>query len=323
MQTVLVLGASGFIGRRIVSALAATDWARPVAASRGGSPLQGAGDIETVRLDATNSTQLAPAVAAADNVICCVAGEPRDIRESGRALFELASRRPVPPRVVWLSSLAAYGSTRGTVDEGSALRGDLGPYSAAKASIDALAAGFPFVTRLRPGIVYGPRSPWWSDRIARLLVTRRLGDLGTAGAGICNLVHVDDVAAAALRALRLEAAGGEAFNLGSPLPPTWNGYFHLYAAALGAAPLARIPRARLIFELRVRGPMLKVAERLFGGRAFLEASPPIRPWLARLCRHEIRLDVSKAEQVLGMRWRPAEEGLAQTASWFRAGGRTP
>lgn len=322
MQTVLVLGASGFLGQRVVRQLAATGWARPLAASRRASADYGR-DVETVHLDATNATQLEAAVAIVSGVICCVAGTPHDIQESGRVLFEVASRRPVPPKVVWLSSLAAYGSARGVVNEQTPLRGDLGPYSEAKASIDTLAAGFPFVTRLRPGIVYGPESPWWTDRIARLLVARRLGDLGAAGDGVCNLVHVDDVAAATVRALELETTGGEAFNLGSPSPPTWNGYFAAYAAALGATPLERISPARLAFELRVRGPMLKAADMLFSGRAFLQASPPLRPWLTTLCRHQIRMEVGKAEQMLGLRWRPLEAGLAETASWFRSGGRTP
>jgi nucleoside-diphosphate-sugar epimerase len=40
-------------------------------------------------------------------------------------------------------------------------------------------------------------------------------------------VHVEDVAEAALRALRLPGIEGKAFNLSLPTPPSWNEY-HLY-----------------------------------------------------------------------------------------------
>ena len=322
-QTVLVIGASGFVGRRIVRQLAATDWARPIAASRRVAPAGSGETAAALRLDATNPTDLARALAGADAVISCVAGSTRDILESGQALIQAAAQRAAAPRVVWLSSLAAYGSATGDVDERTPLLGDLGPYSAAKAAIDRLAAQFPFITRLRPGIVYGPESPWWSDRIARLLVARRLGDLGEAGAGACNLVHVEDVAAAAIRCLEVAAAGGEAFNLGSPSPPSWNEYFRLYAQALGSSPVRRVTRARLAFELRVAGPALKVAEKVFPRSQLFASRPAVRPWLTTLCRHDIRLSVAKAERLLGIRWRPLEAGLAETAKWFLEGGRSP
>ena len=322
-RVVLVLGARGFIGRRIVHQLSSAQWAHPIAASRLIAEASFGTEVEKLPLDATSRPQLERALATADAVISCIAGTTHDILESGHALFEAVAHRADPPRVVWLSSIAAYGSACGSIDEQAPLLGDLGPYSSAKALIDTLAASLPSVTRLRPGIVYGPESPWWSDRIARLLVGRRLGDLGVAGTGICNLVHVDDVASAAVRAVQLECAGGEAFNLGSPNPPTWNEYFAAFARALGAAPTQRISQSRLMFEQTVGGPVLKVAEKLFGNTRFLASRPAIRPWLTTLCRHRIRMEVRKAESVLGIRWRALEPGLEEAAGWFGSGGRTP
>lgn len=322
-QSVLVLGAGGFIGRRVIAGLAATSWARPVAASRRITPSCFESPVEVIQLDASRRSDLDRALAGIDAVVSSIAGPPGDILLAGRTLLEAAARRPTPPKVVWVSSLAAYGSVRGTVDERATLLGDLGPYSAAKAEIDSLAARYPFVVRLRPGIVYGPESPWWSDRIGRLLLAGRLGDLGRRGEGICNLVHVNDVSRAAILALQVPSAAGEAFNLASPSPPTWNGYFLRYARALGVAPARRITRERLAMELTVVGPLLKVAERLTRRSKYVAERPAIRPWLLSLCRHEIRMDVRKAEELLGIRWLPLEAGLEQTARWFCAGGRTP
>src|SRR6185312_14443423 len=111
----------------------------------------------------------------------------------------------------------------------------------------------------------------------------------------------------------------EAFNLGSPDPPSWNHYFRLYAQALGSSPVRRVGPARLNFELRVIGPALKVAEKLLPHSRLLASQPALRPWLTTLCRHDIRMSVAKAERLLGIHWRPLEDGLAETAKWFLAG----
>ncbi len=321
-KSVLVLGAGGFIGRRIVAALVATDWARPIAASRGIRNAAFPDDVERIVLDATDQRALEDAIATVPVVISSVAGEPDQIVRSGQALLAAVQGSRSPPRVVYLSSLSAYGSATGTVSETAPLLGDVDSYSRAKALIDGLAAGFSTVTRLRPGVVYGPGSPWWSERIARLLVERRLGDLGEQGRGVCNLVHVDDVAAAVVRAAELPGAGGQAYNLGDPSPPTWNGYFEQYARALGAAPVRQISRTRLAAELYLFGPPLKVAERLLGKANPWRSHEAIRPWLLQLCRQDIRLQVDKAMAELDLRFRPLQDGLEETAAWFRSGGRT-
>ncbi len=319
-ESVVVLGAGGFIGRRIISALLATEWARPIAAGRHIGRADLPPQVERVTLDATDISDLTRAAGSASCLVSCIAGTPEQIIRAGNALFAAAASLSPSPRVVYLSSMAAYGSATGSVDETAPLRGDGDGYSHAKASIDVLAAGHPFAVRLRPGIVYGPKSEWWSDKIARLLVQRRLGDLGRDGEGICNLVHVDDVAAAVVQAVRLPAAAGNAFNLANPTLSSWNSYFALYAKALGVQP-ARISKARLFAELRLYGPALKVAHKVLGRNSPWQAYEPLRPWLIQLCRHDIRLESDKARDVLGVHFRPLVEGLDETARWFLGGGK--
>ena len=313
---VLVLGAGGFIGRRVVAALAASGWACPVAAGRHAAHLPVRDGIETLELDATDPVRLAGALGESGAVVSCVAGSAGNIVTAARVMFEAASRSTNQPRIIHLSSLAVYGSARGVVDETTVLSGRRDAYGEAKLQSERLAAGYPRAVILRPGIVYGPGSPLWSDLIARLLTARRLGDLGAAAQGICNLVHVDDVAAAVVRALRAPETDAQIFNLAIPRPPTWNEYFRCYAEALGAVPLRRISRARLAAELAL-GPVFKVGEILGRGGA-----PPLRPWLLRLCRHDITLRARRIEEALGLSWIALDSGLAGTAAWFRAGKRS-
>jgi nucleoside-diphosphate-sugar epimerase len=321
-QRVLVLGASGFIGKRVVSALANSDWAVPVAA--GFRTMPGTvGAAAAIRLDARDAAAIQRALAGVDSVVNCVAGDAGTIVASGRALFTACAARVPAPRVVSLSTMMVYGSAAGTVDEGAPLRGDYDAYSGAKAEVERLSRSYQSVVHLRPGIVYGPESPLWTGRIGGWLREQRLGDLGSAALGCCNLVHVDDVAEAVLRALRLPGIEGEAFNLSLPTPPSWNEYFRQFAAALGTG-FVPISRSRLQAELYLFAPSLKLAEIFAGALHRQRRGPyPIRPWLLRLCNHSLRLDVAKAERVLGMRWIALDEGLRQSAQWLLCAGEMP
>jgi nucleoside-diphosphate-sugar epimerase len=321
-KRVLVLGASGFIGKRIVNALAASDWATPIAASR--HPKSTVGSlIETLAVDATNESALKSAMTNVDAVVNCVAGNADAITQSAKILFATAGHMTASPRVVHLSSLAAYGSTTGPVDEAAPLLGDLDAYSAAKATAEKYAANCENWVILRPGIVYGPGSAWWSDRIARLLLARRLGDLGKFGAGLCNLVHVDDVVAAVLVALRQPNIERQAFNLSMPNPPTWNEYFVQYGQALGLTQVPKISPIRLTLELKAIAIPLKLAEIVASKFKVLNLhpAPAIRPWLITLCQQHISMQTAKAETLLGLRWIPLNQGLKETANWFIKGGR--
>jgi nucleoside-diphosphate-sugar epimerase len=319
-RRVVVLGAGGFIGKRVVAALQACGWAQPIIATR--RPVPGAAGIEQVRVDATDEMALAGVLQNAHSVVNCVAGDPTTILANARALFSAAARSATPPRVVYLSSMAVYGSTTGSVDESAPTLTDGSAYGAAKVAAERIAASYPYAVMLRPGIVYGPHSDWWSVQIARLLRQKRLGDLGSSGQGICNLLYVEDMATAALRALRQPEIEGRRFNLAMAGAPTWNEYLFLYAQALGATPVKHISPARLAVELHVLSPVFRALE-LAARTARLASEPPapIRPWLVRLTRHRLRLDVTAAERTLDMTWTPVERALDATAAWFARRGR--
>jgi nucleoside-diphosphate-sugar epimerase len=323
-QLVLVLGADGFIGSRVVKALAASDWASPISASRRALPPASADQPTRVRLDANDARQVRRAMDGVTGVVNCVLGTRATIRTCARVLFEVSRSMPQQPRIVHLSSMAVYGTEVGDVEENSTLVGKLSAYGSAKLESERLAAANPSVVILRPGLVYGPNGAQWSGRIAQLLYDHRLGDLGAAGDGYCNLVYIDDIVDAILRALRSPNLGGKIFNLAAPNPPTWNEYLANYAKALGAVPLARIGKRRLQIEAAIFAPPQKLAEIMLGklaprlSRLVPQAIPPS---LIRLCRQEIKLKVGLAEAELGLRWTPLAEGLRQTAAWYNTSQR--
>jgi nucleoside-diphosphate-sugar epimerase len=312
-QSVLVLGANGFIGTQVVTALAATGWATPIlGVRRSAGPAKA---FELRLLDATNPASVASAIRGVSAVVDCVAGGGDTIVASAKALFGAVARTDPPIRVMHLSSMAVYGSAVGLVDEAAPLQGDLGPYAVAKIEAEQLARTYAHTVVFRPGCVYGPTSPQWSIRFAQLLQSRRLGDLGPAGDGSCNLVHVADVAAAIVRALERPEVDGQVFNLSTPDPPTWNEYLIRYAKALHAVPVRRIHGRNLRVETKLLAPALKIAEILAGKLKMnvRRLPPPIPPSLLRLMGQDIRLDTRRAQTVLGLEWLNLDAALQVTA----------
>lgn len=317
---VLVLGASGHIGARLFEMLQATPWAAAAGASR-----RMKNTANWLEVDSRDPRQLARALKGFDAVVNCVAGDAASIADGARALVQAALQADCP-RIVHLSTMSVYGPAEGNVREDAPLDPTLGWYGQAKC--EAEAAMRDFVRHggealiLRPGCVYGPGSQLWVGRIGRWLQAGRLGDLGIAGDGWANLVHVDDVCQALLLALRLPTAQGEipAFNLAAPDSPRWNDYFVDLALAIQATPVRRLGRRRLQLDAWLCGPPLKAAERALKrlGSHGIKLPDALPPGLLGLWSQHIHLDTQAATQELGLQWTSYADGLRDSASWFRA-----
>jgi nucleoside-diphosphate-sugar epimerase len=299
-KTVLVLGASGFIGSRLVAALSTSRRYQPIAASRRSAGLT---------LDATDPAAMRAALRNADRVVTCIAGNNRAMVRSTRALCDAARQSP-PGRIVHLSSMAVYGAAVGTVREDHPTFPPAGAYAQAKIASEQIIRSY---TRdggnaviLRPTCVFGPGSPQWTTRLARLLQARRIGDLGPAGDGRCNLAFIDDVVTAIIHALDAPDIEGQAFNLSSSAALTWNEFLVRFALALGATPVQRIAPGKLKLETMLLAPLRKLL-----GEA-------ITPALATLWAQDIRIDSSAAVTALAMPQTPPDTMIAAAVQWLRS-----
>jgi nucleoside-diphosphate-sugar epimerase len=318
-MNVLVLGGSGYVGSRLCAMLRDSGWATPVS----GSSRRRAAGVENVRVDTRDAASLAQALQGADAVVNCVAGNAPAIAEGARALAQACVAAGCG-RIVHLSSMSVYGLLEGVVREESPLDPSLGWYAKAKCEAESHMAAFArdggSVVSLRPGCVWGAGSELWVGRIARLLRAGRLGDLGAAGDGWSNLVHVDDVCSAVLAALRVEQAAGQirTYNVAAPDSPRWNEYFVDLALAIGATPVRRIAPLQLRADAWLAGPPLKIAQSLLArARLAAHALPdPLPPGLLGLWERHLHLDSQSAQRELGIAWTPYPEALKESAAWF-------
>ncbi len=316
MRRILVLGGDEFIGGQVVLALADSEWARPVTEAANAELLRHP-KIEGIAFDAGDPPSLSLALRGVDAVVNCLSGQPEAIEQVAKALIPTAARCDAPPLIVHISSMSVYGSAIGDVLEDAPMREGLGSYARAKIQAEKITATYPRRVVFRPGCEYGPGGELWSRRVAKWLLARRLGDLGAAGDGYCNLVHIDDLVHAVLLSLRRPAAVGQIFNLAAPDPPTWNEYLVKYAIALGAVPVKRISKRALALETKILAIPLKMLEiGIQKAGIASNLAPPIPLSFLALARQEIRLDSTRVRHALGWTCRALEDGLAETSAWF-------
>jgi CDP-glucose 4,6-dehydratase len=313
-QSVLITGATGFVGSRLVSALVAQG-ANVAILMRDHDPrseLFRSGNIGRVgvtegELESIADVERAIAESGASMVFHLGAqtlvgvglNAPLLTLESNvRGTYNLleACRRQsqTVERVIVASSDKAYGQSDHAYIEGDPLRAT-SPYDVSKAAGDLIAQSYHATYGLRVGIVrcgniYGGGDLNWSRIVPgtiRSFLKREAPEIRSDGTYVRDYIYVDDVVDAYLdiaEALDRPEVAGEAFNFAS-----------------GA-------------QVSVLD-MVKTIAKLMGGQL-------PEPRVLNTATNEIkeqRLSTDKAKRVLG--WRPRvslDDGLRSTIEWYRA-----
>ena len=248
-RRVLVTGASGFIGGRLVERLVLDCGAdvRVLVHRLAGAARLARFALDFHRGDVTDAAAVAEAVRGCEVVFHCAYGtsggqrqRARVNRDGTRRVLEAAAAAGVQ-RVVHLSTLMVYGRTAdGDLDE-TAPRRRLGDaYSDSKLAAERLVLDFARSGRvpavvLQPTAVFGPWGGVWTERVFALLKTGRM-ILVDGGRGLANYVYVDDLVTAMLLAASAEKAVGEAILVSAAEPVTWREWYARFARMLGEAP---------------------------------------------------------------------------------------
>ena len=236
---VAVLGASGFIGIRLVEIFHLTEMAtiRPVVRSVASLASLSRFDLECRLADARDQAALRRAFAGCEVVVHSVAGDRNLILGSLTPSYRAAQEAGVR-RIVYLSTASVHGQAPAPgTNEASPLRlGQPIPYNNAKVLAERhllrlRRRGVVEVVILRPGIVVGPRS-FWVASFAEALLTGQ-AYLVDRGEGVCNCIYVDNLVHAISLALTTPAADGQAFLLGEQERVKWVDLYRPIAEALG------------------------------------------------------------------------------------------
>lgn len=258
MQTALVTGATGLVGRHVVERLLADGVAvrAMVRDPARAEELRSAG-VELVRGDVLDAAAFVRAAAGRDVVFHTAAAvTPTGGWEAFQRPNVEGTRNAIDAttaagaRMVHVSSVAVYGGatryrTDALTDESTVLAplADDNFYARSKRESEAMVLGAHgegrlWATAVRPDVIYGRHDRQFVPRVATLL--RRVAPIIGGGRTTLAIVHAANVADGMVRAAVTDAAGGRAYNLANDFDVTSAEFFRLGALGLGV-PLRRLP----------------------------------------------------------------------------------
>ncbi len=237
--TLAIIGANGFVGLRTTEILSAAAGfsVRPVVRSASSLAVLARQPLDWRISSFAESAPLAEALRGAEVCVHAAIGDAAQIAQMAETTYIACATAGVR-RLVWLSSASVHGQAPapGTT-EATPLSDRQGLlYNNAKVraewALERLARdGRVEVVRLRPGVVFGPRSRWIADAFADLRAGRSVWLEG--GRGLCNSIYIDNLVEAIRLAAALPGISGEKFLVGDAETVTWRDFLLPIAAHAG------------------------------------------------------------------------------------------
>ena len=337
----VVFGAGGFIGGWLCEELIGREdvelvpcvrrWSSAVRLARRG--------LNVVQVDLENAAETAAVIAGADVIVNLTMPLPEREADLAFSLYSACSNAGIK-KFIQFSSIAVYGDQSGNLDE-DAPAAPSSNYGRGKTEMEhrlliAAERSGPQLFILRPTIVYGPFSDNWTVRYAYLIAKGRCQSLGWAGRGLCNLVHGQDVARAALLAAQAHAElKSYVLNINGPEVVKWNEYVELFADALGVVRRRSNPISFGVSATFAHLAVRKISgwTKCLGLYRSLHSAPALvgkvrsvvnlypMPEELHLWRQKVRYSWERAGRIIGFYPSMAlDEGLRQAAEWCRIHG---
>jgi len=240
-KKVLVTGATGFIGGRLIENLISEHGAdvRALVHRYNNGARIARFPLEMMAGDIADADTIERAVAGCE-VVFHLAHDPGDMQhnlDAARILAEACLRHGVQ-RLVYTSTSSIYEPfSDGDLDESAIAEPSGWAYGDCKIAVEqeflkySREQDLP-VAVLLPTMVYGPFGKRWTATPVNQLLNGQLY-LPNEGEGLCNPVFVDDVVDALVIAAQKDEAIGERFLISGPESVTWKDFFSSFERILG------------------------------------------------------------------------------------------
>lgn len=251
INKILVMGASGFVGGRLVEKLILENGHIPKCLIRDFGKLARIArfPIEIVYGDILQPDGFAESIKDCDIYIYSAHGKDKNKAISWETdtqglenMLKLAVKNQVK-QFIFLSTTAIYESesSKGEFDE-SIVPVDLKKdYAGGKLEGEKICFEYSKkynlpITILRPTIIFGPFAPSFTIYPAELIMSGALKDYGCFG-GICNPVYIDDVVDVIIKCILNEKAFNDTFIVSSGDTLSWKEFFDAFSMAITGKPL--------------------------------------------------------------------------------------
>jgi nucleoside-diphosphate-sugar epimerase len=248
-RKVLVTGATGFIGGRLVERLSRQNDVKVRCIIRDFERTNRLTSlpVELVHADLRNAAAIDSAIKGVNYVFhCAYDWHSRRQNIEGMHILLAACATHAIDRLIHVSTFSVYKAlSDGPLTEEAPDGDRSSKYVDIKLDLeqivlDAVRSRGLAATIVQPTIVYGPFSGPWTDRPAEMLIFGEV-ILPDSGEGLCNAVYIDDVVDGLILAATSPKAVGERFILSGPEPVTWATFFTEIARALGTKPPKFLP----------------------------------------------------------------------------------